>query len=186
MTRRKPLSQLLPPARARVDGSRPLPLWTVKFAMYLVACPRAPSSVEQEQVATKLANENINLTTTRPVTIGYGIIKRLRTDSRWQELVRELEKGGIEAAKRLFTEDAPVYVMLHRMGAEEAWRNKDYKALPAYTVPALDRVVPKRQEGVPVTQVAIVLSPERLTALQTYEAPETSVEELPPAESADD
>ena len=71
---------------------------------------------------------------------------------------------------------------MHRQGAEMAVRQGDYRAIPAFTVPALERAVPKRDESRPPTQIAIVISPQQLSGLQTYQAPEVEVVTLPPAQ----
>jgi hypothetical protein len=165
--------------RADIQPTKRLPIWALKFAAWRIACPYTPNRQEQELVATRLANEGIDRTSQREVKIGYAQIKRLRTDARWQEYVRVLEDGGIMAARQLFVDDLPAYVALHRWGAEEARKAGDYKTMPAFTVPALDRAVPKRTEGLPATQIAIVLAPERIAGLRREAEPVVSVEVLP-------
>jgi len=171
--RRTPLSQRLPAPIPRVRGK--LPLWTLKFAAWLASAPYVVNKDEQIKVATEIANEGLRPNQQR-VAITYAQIRRLKQRADWQEVVRKFEEGGVEAAREQFISDLPVYMDLHRRGAQMAMEKGDYRALPAFTVPAVERAVPKRSEAPPATQIAIVISPQQLSGLQAYEAPETVVE----------
>lgn len=182
--RHRSLSQRLPPPIPRVRGK--LPLWTLKFAGWLASCPYVVNREEQVKVATEIANEGLR-PNQRAVQVTYAQIRRLKQRADWQEVVRKFEEGGMEAARQQFINDLPRYIELHRQGAELAATKGDYINLPKYTVPALDRAIPKRDEQHPPTQIAIVISPTQLAGFQAYTAPEVEVEALPaPADDSPD
>ena len=67
---------------------------------------------------------------------------------------------------------------VHGGGAEQAKAAGDYKAMPAFTVPALDRAMPRKQDAAAQTQIAIVLSPQQLSGFTDYSVPEVKTELL--------
>ena len=180
--RRKPLSQRLPAPIPRVRGK--LPLWTLKFAGWLASAPYVVTKDEQVKVANAIANENLR-PNQRPTTVTWAHVRRLRQRADWQEVVRKFEEGGMEAARQQLISDLPVYIEMHRQGAEMAVRQGDYRAIPQYTVPAIERAYPKRAEAVAPTQVAIVISAEQLKGFKEYAAPEVVVEALLPQGTED-
>jgi len=180
--RRKPLSQRLPAPLPRVRGK--LPLWTLRYAAWEASAAYILNKEERVKIANELANENLR-PNQRPVTVTWAHIRRIRQRADWQEVVRKFEEGGMEAARQQFISDLPTYIHMHREGAEMAMRQGDYRALPAFTVPALERAVPKHDESRPPAQIAIVISPQQLSGLQTYQAPEVIVEQLPPTTDKD-
>ena len=79
-----------------------------------------------------------------PVT--YGQIKVLRRRADFRELVETVRRGGIEAARAIFLHDLPAYMELHAWAARRAREKDDVRAMAALTTPAIDRVVPKRDD----------------------------------------
>jgi len=180
--RRKPLSQRLPRPLPRVRGK--LPLWTLKFAGWLVTAPYVVTKEEQVKVANEMANEHLRPNQQR-VEVTWAHVRRLKQRPDWQEVVRKFEEGGFEAARQVYISDLPAYIAAHRQGLDLALRHGDYRAVPAFTTPAIERVVPKRDDERAATQIAIVLSAEQLKGFREYVAPEVTVEALPAPEGED-
>src|SRR5207249_3081555 len=87
----------------------PLRPWQAKLAVWLADAGK-PTIAAQEQVAARLAG----------VPVTYGQIKVLRRRDDFRELVSTIQQGGIEAARAILINDLPLYMELHRWGAERS------------------------------------------------------------------
>ena len=147
-----------------LEATRPNPRyalrpWQVKFGAVL-ADMDTPSIAAQEEIASRLAG----------VPITYGQIKVLRRRADFRELVETMRSGGIEAARRLFVSDLPLYAELFRWGAERSKAKDDTRGLAAYAVPALDRIMPRRDDFLLALQqqtVVVNLSPKQMEIEQS-------------------
>src|SRR5439155_23616784 len=111
----------------------PLRPWQAKFGAWLADSEHPPIAVQLE-VASRLAGQ--------PIT--YGQVKHLRKRADFVELVDTMRTGGIEAARRLFVSNLPMFAELHAWGAERSKEKDDTRGLANFTVPALDRILPRR------------------------------------------
>lgn len=145
----------------------PLQRWQLLFANWLLAEPTTPTREQQEEAATRLANEK-RYPETSAVRITYRQIRGLKTRPDWQEYVKRVQKGGVEAARAMFVNDLPLYMELHRWAAEHAKAVGDHRAMAQLTTPAVDRVVPKHEGALSILhqqQIIINLSPKQREVL---------------------
>ncbi len=97
----------------------------------------------------------------------------------------ELQRGPFEEARAKFLARLPKMVDAYDEALDAARAKQDYSAVARIAEPALDRVLPKRQEAAAATQVNITLSPQQLAGLSTaYLPPEVEVDALPPPPDA--
>jgi hypothetical protein len=81
-------------------------------------------------------------------------------------------------AAKMFDANSPKGVAAHFQGLEMAMENSDYRAVPSFTVPVLDRVIPKKPDQVQAMQVVVNVTPEQIERLRDSETPEIEVEVL--------
>jgi len=93
--------------------------------------------------------------------------------------VRELQLGPLEQAREKFQAAFPEYVEAHKEALDLARDAKDYNAVARMAEPVLDRVMPKKSEMAAAASVTVVLAPEQVKAIATYEAPAMLVEAAP-------
>lgn len=109
------------------------------FALWL-ASPQPDGKKPKTQQQTKKASE----------LAGYGItvntLYALRKRPDFQLFRQALEASVTEAAKEALALAHRSYVEAHQRGLEMALAEGDYKAIPAFTVPILDRIVPKKAD----------------------------------------
>jgi hypothetical protein len=98
--------------------------------------------------------------------VRYQAVRYLRERPEYRAFCEALRSQGYEAARQLFTSQALDYVSLHMWGAQRAKEKDDVRALPAFTVPALDRVMPKHDAPIVATQVTITLTPRQMENLE--------------------
>ena len=177
----------------KVSGKAPryaLRKWHAQLAYWLSEQPVTPSIPEQLAAANGFANVG-RKPEQPPIAVTLKKLRVLKAREDFQGLVRELEKGGIEAARAKFLSHLGDYVEMHLWGARRSMEKDDTRALASYTVPALDRVAPKR--GAPLIQQEFhielsaarresILNPERPVIEATLISPE-HVEDEPPAAS---
>ena len=98
---------------------------------------------------------------------------------------KDLESGSLERARARFAAAFPEYVDAHREALDLARDAADYNAIARITEPVLDRVIPKKSDAVAAAQVTVVLAPEQMKAIATYEAPPVLVEAVAEPEPAE-
>lgn len=113
--------------------------WMKAFALwYLSPQPdgKKPKTPAQTKKATELA--------------GYLVTKnalyKMRGRPDFQLFLNTLRTSVTDAAKEALTLAHLAYVKAHERGLEMALAHGDYKAIPAFTVPVLDRIVPKKAD----------------------------------------
>lgn len=112
-----------------------------------------------------------------PVT--QSQLKLLEARPDYVTYVRELQLGPLERARERFQSAFPEYVEAHREALDLARDKEDYNAIARITEPVLDRVLPKKSELAAAPSVTVVLAPEQMRAIATYEAPPMLVETVP-------
>ena len=81
----------------------------------------------------------------------------------------ELAKGPLEAARAKFQKAFPTYIEAHAEALDSARRAGDYTAVARIAEPVLDRVIPKKAEGMgAAAAVTIILSPGQLKGFSEY------------------
>ena len=98
----------------------------------------------------------------------------------------ELAKGPLEQARAKFVRHFPEYIEAHAEALDTARRAGDYTAVARIAEPVLDRVVPKKAEGVTATQVTIMLTPQQIAGVSAYTAPPMLVQDATPEPPAPD
>jgi hypothetical protein len=162
-------------------GLRP---WHARFAFWYVEQPVTPGLAEQIAAGEGFANVDRDPTLPR-VCLTEKKLRTLKEREDFQGLVRELEKGGIEAARAKFLSHLPEIMDLHVWGARRSKEKDDTRALASYTVPALDRVLPKREGPFLQQTFHVELSAKRLESIEQAR-PIIEAELLPPPADPDE
>ena len=136
-----------------------LAAWMVAFAEWLAQQPKNPKIAAQVAAASEFAGRRIEI----------SHIRNLRRRDDFKLLVDKFYQGGVVAARLKFENDLPFYITKHREGLELAAKEGDYRAYKDFTVPALERAVPRRDGFVSATGVTInvTLSDKQKTLLDS-------------------
>jgi len=138
-------------AIAREDPKkRQLQPWEMAFAEWYANTPVRPKLVEQYDQADLMAPEGFNP--------GKSYIETLKRSTAWSEYIIAIKEDNLELARKKLTGNFSSAVDAHFEGLEKARDAEDYKAIPAFTNPILDRVMPKTDKNAQaVTAVTINL-----------------------------
>lgn len=148
---------------------KPLPPWQSAFAEWLSSQPDKPSTQAQRKMASALLRQTISPKALRRVIRNPAFIRYLAL----------LNADALRRSRAILEQHYTEGVHAHLSGMRSALDANDYKALPSFTVPILDRVVPKKEQVAAATQVNVVLSTKQ-QALIAGDAPEVTYEVLPP------
>lgn len=155
--------------RARQTRRGPLQPWMRAYARWICQHGQAkhPKVSQRTAKASELAGFGIH----------RGLLKDLESRPDFIALVTRIEGNAAERAKEQLVDEYEWYVQAHRAGLEMALREKDHRAVAAFTNPILDRVVPKKQEHTVTNQtISISMSGAQLQRLHDEEEPEIIVE----------
>ena len=176
------------PSPTAVKPQKPLQKWQVQFAEWLATCPELPSRAEQREIAEQFKlraygeHASDELREGLPRRTFYNMLQR----PDFQEVVRKFAEGNVEAARARLMMDLPEYVGMHMWGAQRAKEKDDIKTLVSYTVPALDRVMPRKAEAAQAAAVVTInISPAALQAPTAHVEAEI-IEIAAPVEANDD
>lgn len=134
--------------------------WMKSFALWLLS-PQPDGKRPKVSAQTRKASELAGVPVTKEA------LRWLRKRPDFQLFVQTLEGSVTEAAKESLTLAHQFYVQSHRAGLELAVAAGDYKAIPAFTVPILDRIVPKKAEtNVGSKTIILNVQPDTLQRMQ--------------------
>lgn len=157
-------------AESSDPASAPLLPWQAVYAEWLSIQPTKPSTVQQRKIASQFCQ--------RPVSLRE--LHKLRTNPRFESYLLALQADSVRRARAIIEEHYAEGVHAHIDGMRMAKDAADYKALPAFTVPLLDRVVPKKEAVAAQTQINVTLSTKQQAQL-TEQPMEVEYEVLPPS-----
>jgi len=130
--------------------------WMRTYAAWLAMRPGRPTVTERRVQANLLAHDDV----------GEKTIRIIEARSDFRELLAKFEESAVALARSKLENDLPFYVEQHRKGLEMALAADDYKKIPDYTNPALERVWPRRDgANVASANVTITLSAGQVLAL---------------------
>jgi hypothetical protein len=136
--------------------------WMRAYAEWLtLECIEPPKRSQRTMKARSFAHAPINNT----------VLLTLEARADFVAYTRDLENGPLERARNRFQAAFPEYVEAHKEALDLARDAKDYNAVARIAEPVLDRVLPKKAENAAAASVTIVLAPEQMKAIATYEAP---------------
>lgn len=136
--------------------------WMRVYAEWLtLECLEPPKVSQRTGKARSLAHAPLNI----------DHLKQLEARADFVAYTRDLENGPLERARNRFQAAFPEYVEAHKEALDLARDAKDYNAVARIAEPILDRVLPKKSENAAAASVTIVLAPEQMKAIATYEAP---------------
>lgn len=124
----------------------PLQQWMKDWCHWYVTTKPKPKISQQTKRATELAG----------VVIHRRALSWLTSRKDVDAYLTLLSADGLARAKHKMLGDLEFYAELHRMGAEMALQAEDHRAIAAYTTPALDRILPKRQETVQQSSMVVI------------------------------
>jgi len=99
----------------------------------------------------------------------------MRRSARFIDYYHSLQLDAVRAARSMLEERYGSAINAHFDGLDMALGARDYRAIPNYTVPILDRVAPKRDNTIVATKVEVILSSKQEAAI----AAEAMTEVLP-------
>jgi hypothetical protein len=153
--------------------SKELKSWMRGYAEWLALQSGRPALTERQAIANKLARDKVS----------PKAIRHLEQRVDFRDYYDRLAAGAVTAARAKLEAESPWYVEKHREGLEAALKEGDYKAIPNFTGPVLERVWPRREAPIVATQITINLSARQQTDL-TQPPPElleAEVIEEPPS-----
>jgi hypothetical protein len=137
--------------------SLPLLPWELEFAEWLANQPKRTSLAEQQEKASELSQR----------TIGRRGLRNLKDRATFREFFGELQLGALRAARAKLERRMPEYIDAHHKGVHLALDAQDYRAIPAYTNPMIERVWPKRDDVGANVAVVVQLQPKQQAMLDT-------------------
>lgn len=144
--------------------------WELALAEWKAGQPKRPPLRETLAMCERLAGEPIT------ATHYYRVVGK----PEWRAARNRFAKHAMRKARKQFKQAAPYLVDAHIKGLQMAMKAEDHRSIPSYTVPALDRIVPKRQEGVANVQVLnVTLSVAQQALLEKPEAIDVEYEVIP-------
>lgn len=144
------------------------------FAEWLSSQPQRPPVSVQRKMYSKLCQRLVS-----PRTFADHMSK-LKTNPHYIRYYASLQADALRRSRVILEEHYTEGVETHLDGMRMAREAEDYKAIPAFTVPILDRVVPKREAVQANTQINVVLSTKQKAVLDNEQVPDVSFEVLPP------
>jgi hypothetical protein len=173
----------LPRTISNAQPRTALRTWHAHFAAWLAAQPVTPSIEEQLAAARGFVNANRDAALS-PLEVTRKQLRTLKEREDFQGVVREIEQGGVEAARVKFLSHLPDLIDLHLWGARRSREKDDTRGLVSYTGPALDRAVPRHPELLVQQQVVTLqLSAKQLAALDAEPIEVTCQPQPLPSES---
>lgn len=178
----QPLALRTKPTATASVRVQPLLPWHRAFARWLVwpDGPTRPTIAQQTKRASELAGVPIH-------RLALAYLKR-RDDFR--AYVAKVEESTIARARDTLEAQYADYVAAHKQGLDMAVEAGDYRVVPKFTVPILDRVAPRKvEQETHHTNVVIRVTTqqaERLASLPLLADPDEVVVEAIPVEDDDD
>ena len=148
-------------AIAKTDPkTRQLQPWEFAFAEWYANAFKRPSRAEQYAQAKILAPEAFDP--------GPVYIESLKKTPAWHSYVRDIKRDALSAARKKLVGNYGTAVTAHFEGLELARDAEDYKAIPAFTNPILDRIISKTNSAdIAPVAVQINISTARQELLET-------------------
>lgn len=160
------------PTPTGLPQRRPLKPYEFKFCTWLAyqssRMPRQTQLEMLEQLRSEAGEDTEKKLKLRDLT-------NLKQSAAFKEYFQRLRSSATEAAKTIIENGFKRAAEAHIQGLEMAIDAGDYRAVPPFTTPLIDRVMPKNAEGAgsPAVAIQINLSEKRLEAI---EAPAPDVE----------
>lgn len=151
-----------------IRHERVLKPWMLAYAEWLqLECTELPTRTNRRVRARALAR----------APISNEALKVLEERDDFVKYMDELAKGPLEAARAKFASAFPSYVEAHAEALHGARLAGDYSAIARIAEPVLDRIIPRKVEGVVApASVTIILTPQQAAGIATYRAPAITVE----------
>lgn len=163
----------------QIKYSTVLTPWMLAYAEWLtLECLDPPKIVLRTSRARELSRS----------PVASSGIRDLEARLDFRAYCNELARGPLERARAKFVAAFPEYISAHRDALDSARSVGDYRAMAQIAEPVLDRVYPKKAEGMQAQQVTIVLSPTQQQGVSAaYAAPLLIVDEpTPPVNDSPD
>jgi len=165
--RRQAREAASPPA---ASPEEPLLPWQFAFAEWLANQDHRQPVAEQVAKAEELAQRSVSAAS----------LRALRRRKQFREFYERLRKDALSKARAMLERRYPKFVQAHEDGLDAALDAGDYRAVPSFTVPVLDRVAPKRDIAQANAVVTIHLTEKQQALLATVEDGEFEVLDAEP------
>lgn len=139
--------------------------WEYEFVEWFALHIGKPTTDEQISKASELAEKSV----------GYTYILNLRKLQGFEDYYRDMLASHLKRARAKFAKDMPRYAEIHKEAMEMAFEAEDYKAVTAFTIPAIDRFYPKKEEVGAKAEINITLTTARQDMIEE-EIPEVEFE----------
>ncbi len=153
-----------PPALKKTRRRLMVP-FEYEFAEWMAGFIKTPTLGEQTSKLSELGEKDL----------GRQYLRTLKASNEYCNYYRLMLQGALAKARAIWEKDAPLYIDAHREGLEMAKEEGDFKAIVAFTKPAIDRVHPIKEDNVAVANITIQLTQKRQDVL-TEELPEVEYE----------
>lgn len=109
--------------------------WMRLYAEWLAIQTKRPGRKERQMIVNRLVNEKVS----------PKAIKFLEQRPDFLEYHDKIAAGAVTAARAKLEAQAPWYVDQHQIGLEQAIAKGDYKSVPNFTGPIIERTWPRRE-----------------------------------------
>jgi len=163
------------------DSQKPRPLTPAEFTFceWLAKTPVNPNQSEQVKKLREIFNppdaEGNPPSYIIPVT--KERLLKLKRRKEFQHYFEEMRQAELDRARAMFIKRMPEAVATHFLAMDLAMQGKDYRSIPAFTNPVLDRVLPKKSENAPIAAVKIELTQAQSKNMD-LETPDIEVVEI--------
>lgn len=142
--------------------------WQRVFAAWLATVPHASMKTIRVYVQ--------DLT---QLLVSDGAIHALMAREDFRKLVGDFQANARLRIQELAEFDYPFYLDAHKKGLESAIAAGDHRAIPSFTVPMLDRAVPKKADEAEKAQVVVInMTPGQARALSGGDVQDAQVLEV--------
>lgn len=145
-------------AEQSVARQKTLREWQRALAAAIAQSPERLKLTEIRALARAITNYRISL----------GAVRATLKRDDFRRLVDKFRANEAARARQMFETDAAAYVQAHKRGLDMALAAEDHRAIPSYTVPALDRIWPKKEDQAAQTPMVVLnIHPNQLATLQS-------------------
>ena len=157
---------------SRSSSAQPLQAWQLAFLEWLANQERHPPVSKQVEKANELRAE----TSVEGSPLTARRLRAFKTRKGAVEFWEKLQKGTLARCRAKIENNLDEYVAAHKCGLDWALGAKDYRAIPAFADPMLERVWPRKEIVQANTQVNIVLSAQQQRAIASVDDEDVTID----------
>jgi hypothetical protein len=139
----------------------PLTPYEFTFCEWLATQSVPPKSKEQLAKLNEIYNppDKDGNPPSSPIPVNRQRLDNLKRRQDFKEYYNKMLGEELQRSREMFIKRMPNAVAAHFDAMNLAMIHSDYRAVPSFTNPVLDRVMPRKQEAAPIAAVKIELTP---------------------------